>query len=84
MGYIVWAMTSDRLITLQNCIDGAVADLDFYLAGSNDTNPWGGDRKAMVHEIAANANPVGNVQLLQNAAFDAIKRALWTRLGREE
>ena len=68
-------------MTLQDCIDGAMADLDFYLAGSNDANPWGADRKAMVHEIAANANPVGNVQLLQDAAFEAIERALWKRLG---
>lgn len=75
-------MKGDRPLTLQDCIDGAVADLEHYLE-SPDESPWGNDRKAMVHEIATNAKPV-DIALLQAAAFDAIEAALWRRLGVQE
>ena len=59
-------MTDDNPVTLRDCILGAVADLDDHLDQGDD--PWNGDEHAMIHELADNAVPVYNADILRITA----------------
>ncbi len=58
-------MTNDKPVTLQDCISGAIADLDDHLDRGDD--PWNGDENAMVNELADSAAPTHTQTILRIA-----------------
>ena len=62
-------MCDDKLPpTLRDCINGAVEDLNDHLDRGDD--PWNGDTHHMIHELADDAVPIYNKDILSIATND--------------